>query len=43
MKHLKLGLTAMLFIAFITVNAQEKKTFKIHTVAFYDNIANNFL
>ncbi|HCY80109.1 MAG TPA: endonuclease [Xanthomarina gelatinilytica] len=41
MKHLKLGLTAMLFIAFITVNAQEKKTFKIHTVAFY-NLENLF-
>ncbi|HLV70439.1 MAG TPA: hypothetical protein VKY34_06990 [Xanthomarina sp.] len=41
MKHLKLGLTAMLFFAYITVNAQEKKTFKIHTVAFY-NLENLF-
>ncbi|MCX7551102.1 endonuclease/exonuclease/phosphatase family protein [Xanthomarina sp. F2636L] len=41
MKNLKFRLTALLLTAFLAVNAQEKKTFKIHTVAFY-NLENLF-
>ncbi len=41
MKNLKIWISALYMIAFITVNAQEKKKFKIHTVAFY-NLENLF-
>lgn len=41
MKHLKLYVTLLLIVAFFTANAQEKKKFKIHTVAFY-NLENLF-
>ncbi len=41
MKKLKLSIIVLLLLAFINVNAQEKKKFKIHTVAFY-NLENLF-
>jgi endonuclease/exonuclease/phosphatase family metal-dependent hydrolase len=41
MKNLKLWFTALFFIAALSVNAQEKKKFKIYTVAFY-NLENLF-
>jgi hypothetical protein len=41
MKNLKFWVTAIIIAAFFNVNAQEKKTFKIHTVAFY-NLENLF-
>ena len=41
MKNLKRSLTVMLICAFVTINAQEKKKYKIHTVAFY-NLENLF-
>ncbi|WP_299098399.1 endonuclease/exonuclease/phosphatase family protein [uncultured Winogradskyella sp.] len=41
MKKLKLGLLVLSVIAFVNLNAQEKKKFKIHTVAFY-NLENLF-
>ncbi|UAB76633.1 MULTISPECIES: endonuclease/exonuclease/phosphatase family protein [Mesoflavibacter] len=41
MKHFNYLLFALLFISIINVNAQEKKKFKIHTVAFY-NLENLF-
>jgi len=41
MKNLKLTLTVMLLCAFVTISAQEKKKYKIHTVAFY-NLENLF-
>jgi len=39
--NLKIWLSAILAITFISINAQEKKKFKIHTVAFY-NVENLF-
>ena len=41
MKNLRIWLTVALISAFISVNAQEKKKFKVHTVAFY-NLENLF-
>ncbi|APX99109.1 hypothetical protein CLV86_1049 [Lacinutrix venerupis] len=41
MKNLNLWLTIALITAFISVNAQEEKKYKIHTVAFY-NLENLF-
>lgn len=41
MKSLKLLLIVTFFLAFVNVNAQEKKKYKIHTVAFY-NLENLF-
>ena len=41
MKNLKLGLLVIFVLAFINVNAQEKKKFKAHTIAFY-NLENLF-
>ena len=41
MKNLKLTLTVMLLCAFVSLSAQEKKKYKIHTVAFY-NLENLF-
>ncbi len=41
MKHLNNWLSALLIFSFVVVNAQEKKKFKIHTVAFY-NLENLF-
>lgn len=41
MKNLKFWVLALLVTSFLNVNAQEKKTFKIHTVAFY-NLENLF-
>ncbi|MFL0353358.1 endonuclease [Xanthomarina sp. GH4-25] len=41
MKKLKFWVIAILIASFINVNAQEKKSFKIHTVAFY-NLENLF-
>lgn len=41
MKYINYWLTALLIITFVSVNAQEKKKFKIHTVAFY-NLENLF-
>lgn len=41
MKSLKFNLIVMFLLAFISINAQEKKKFKIHTVAFY-NLENLF-
>lgn len=41
MKSLKLWLTVLFIAAIIGVNAQEEKTYKIHTVAFY-NLENLF-
>ncbi|MGB6267485.1 MAG: endonuclease/exonuclease/phosphatase family protein [Olleya sp.] len=41
MKHLNYWITALLLTVFVSVNAQEKKRFKIHTVAFY-NLENLF-
>jgi len=41
MKNLKLFVIILFVFAFINVNAQEKKKFKIHTVAFY-NLENLF-
>ncbi len=41
MKELKRWITALLIIIFVGVNAQEKKRFKIHTIAFY-NLENLF-
>ncbi|WP_044400640.1 endonuclease [Lacinutrix sp. Hel_I_90] len=41
MKHLNTWLAALLIVVFFNANAQEKKTFKIHTVAFY-NLENLF-
>ena len=41
MKNLKLGFIVIFVLAFLNVNAQEKKKFKIHTVAFY-NLENLF-
>jgi hypothetical protein len=41
MKNLKFWFAAMLLIAVLSVNAQEKKKFKIYTVAFY-NLENLF-
>jgi spore coat protein CotF len=41
MKKLNLSIIILLLLAFINVNAQEKKKFKIHTVAFY-NLENLF-
>ncbi|MBE9490963.1 MAG: endonuclease/exonuclease/phosphatase family protein [Bacteroidetes bacterium] len=41
MKKLKSGITALAFLILFSVNAQEKKTFKVHTIAFY-NLENLF-
>jgi len=41
MKNLKLAIIVLFVLTFISVNAQEKKKFKIHTVAFY-NLENLF-
>lgn len=41
MKKIQYGLTALCFIILFNVNAQEKKKFKIHTIAFY-NLENLF-
>lgn len=41
MKNLKLWLSVALITAFISLNAQEEKKYKIHTVAFY-NLENLF-
>lgn len=41
MKSLRLSLIVMFLLAFVCINAQEKKKFKIHTVAFY-NLENLF-
>ena len=41
MKHLKFWLLLFSTIAFLNVNAQDKKKFKVHTVAFY-NLENLF-
>ncbi len=41
MKNLKFWVLALLITSFFNVNAQEKKKFKIHTVAFY-NLENLF-
>jgi len=41
MKSSKFTLIVMLLFAFVSINAQEKKKFKIHTVAFY-NLENLF-
>ena len=41
MKHIKFLFTAALVTLFLNVNAQEKKKFKVHTVAFY-NLENLF-
>ena len=41
MKNLKRSLLLLFVLVFISVNAQEKKKFKIHTVAFY-NLENLF-
>lgn len=41
MKKLNLSIIALLLLVFTTVNAQEKKKYKIHTVAFY-NLENLF-
>lgn len=41
MKNLKLSITVILLLTFINISAQEKKKFKIHTVAFY-NLENLF-
>ena len=41
MKQFKNLLTALLLLAFVSVTAQEKKKFKVHTVAFY-NLENLF-
>lgn len=41
MRTLKIWLTAIYFLSALTVNAQEKRNFKIHTVAFY-NLENLF-
>ncbi|AUC83139.1 endonuclease [Lacinutrix sp. Bg11-31] len=41
MKNLKLWLSVALITAFVSVNAQEEKKYKIHTVAFY-NLENLF-
>ena len=41
MKNLKLWFSITLIVAFVSVNAQEEKKYKIHTVAFY-NLENLF-
>ena len=41
MKTLKLSILFLLTLVFVNVNAQEKKKYKIHTVAFY-NLENLF-
>ena len=41
MNNLKLWLSVVLITAFVSVNAQEEKKYKIHTVAFY-NLENLF-
>lgn len=41
MKNLKLSILFLLTMIFVSVNAQEKKRYKIHTVAFY-NLENLF-
>ena len=41
MKNIKFLLTTLCFLMLLSVNAQEKKKFKIHTVAFY-NLENLF-
>jgi len=41
MKNLKFWLTALCITAFISVEAQEKKKFKVHTIGFY-NLENLF-
>jgi len=41
MKKLNYLIVVLLFLAFINVNAQEKRKFKVHTVAFY-NVENLF-
>lgn len=41
MKNLKMWLSAVVITAFVSVNAQENKKYKIHTVAFY-NLENLF-
>ena len=41
MRKLQFGLTTLCFLMLIGVNAQEKKKFKIHTIAFY-NLENLF-
>lgn len=41
MKHLNIWFTVLLAFSFLTINAQEKKKFKVHTVAFY-NLENLF-
>ena len=41
MKKLKLGITALTFLILFSINAQEKKKFKVHTIAFY-NLENLF-
>ncbi|WP_290698559.1 endonuclease/exonuclease/phosphatase family protein [Lacinutrix sp.] len=41
MKNFKIWLTVVLIAAFVGVNAQEEKKYKIHTVAFY-NLENLF-
>lgn len=41
MKTIKIGLTTLCFLLLLSVNSQEKKKFKIHTLAFY-NLENLF-
>lgn len=41
MKHFKLQLLALFLFTFLALSAQEKKKFKIHTIAFY-NLENLF-
>lgn len=41
MKNSKLNLIILFLLAFVSINAQEKKKYKIHTVAFY-NLENLF-
>jgi len=41
MKHFKIHIVTFFLLAFFIINAQEKKKFKIHTVAFY-NLENLF-
>ncbi|GGW58229.1 hypothetical protein DFQ11_101881 [Winogradskyella epiphytica] len=41
MKSLRVNLIILFFLAFISISAQEKKKYKIHTVAFY-NLENLF-
>lgn len=41
MKNLKFWLAALFLTAFLNIHAQEKKTYKVHTIAFY-NLENLF-